>query len=222
MFVDDLAHPALDDGDRHHLQRVLRLRAGDRLTVSDGAGRWRTCRFGDDLEAIDDPVTLTKPTPPVSVAFSLLKGDRTEWVIQKLTELGVDRIVPFVAERSVARWEPSRAEQRMRRYERVAREAAMQSRRCWVPQISVPTSFSDLAARSKLVLCQKGGEPPQIALNVVAVGPEGGWTDTELAAADHTMGLGEGVLRAETAAIVAGVLLTALRSASILPRNDVI
>jgi len=108
-FVADLDRPVLDDHDRHHFERVVRLRAGDALTVSDGQGGWRSCRFGEELEPVDEVASVARPEPAVTVAFALVKGERPEWVTQKLTELGVDTIVPFTAARSVVRWDERKA-----------------------------------------------------------------------------------------------------------------
>ena len=110
-FVVDLDAPELDPDDRHHFARVLRLRRGDTITVSDGDGRWRLCRFGDPLEP-SGPIEHEPPAAPrLTVAFAVVKGERTEWAVQKLVELGVDTVIPFVADRSVVRWDPAKSEQ---------------------------------------------------------------------------------------------------------------
>ena len=132
-FVAELAAPVLDAGDRHHLERVLRLRPGDCVSVSDGHGGWRLCRFGPVLEPAGEVARDPGPSPTVTVAFALTKGERPEWAVQKLTEVGVDRIVPMAAARSVVRWGPDRAAANVERLRRVAREAAMQCRRTWLP-----------------------------------------------------------------------------------------
>ena len=85
-FVVDLDAPELSDDDRRHLERVLRLRPGQDVTVSDGAGRWRRCRFGDPLEPAGGVVEDERLSPPVAVALSLTKGERLDWAVQKLTE----------------------------------------------------------------------------------------------------------------------------------------
>src|SRR5438128_591438 len=100
-FVASVDEPVLDDEDHHHLSRVLRLRDADPFTVSDGLGRWRWCRFGSELVAEGPVTTEPRPEPTVAVAFALVKGERPEWIVQKLSEVGVDRIVPFAAARSV-------------------------------------------------------------------------------------------------------------------------
>ena len=148
-FVDDLDAPALDDDDRRHLERVLRLRPGEVVTVSDGAGGLRRCRYaaGGALTP-DSAVERTEaPAPVLTVAFAVPKGDRAEWAVQKLTEVGVDRIVLLETARSVVRWgEEARASRRVDRLRRVAREAAMQSRRAWLPTVEGPVPFATAAA----------------------------------------------------------------------------
>jgi len=104
-FVADVESPELGPDDRHHLERVLRLRPGDELTVADGAGRWRRCRFGPVVEVDGEVEVEPPPAPAITLAFALTKGERPEWTVQKLTEVGVDRIVPFVSDRSIVRWD---------------------------------------------------------------------------------------------------------------------
>ena len=209
-----MATPALGDDDRHHLERVLRLRPGEVVTVSDGHGGWRSCTFvtGGGLVPVGDVEVRPRPVPPVTVAFALTKSEKPELTVQKLTELGVDRIVPFVAGRSVARWEGDRAERHLSRLRRVAREAAMQSRRAHLPEVSDLAGFADLAGLAGACRADVGGGPPTLDRPVILVGPEGGWTDEERAAGLPAIGLGPQVLRAETAAITAGALLVALRA----------
>ena len=211
VFVADVDAPALRDDDRHHLSRVLRVRDGDALTVSDGRGRWRACRFGAELEPLGAVVADEQPSPALAVGFALVKGERPELVVQKLTELGIDRIVPFVAARSVVRWDDAKAARAHERLEAVAREAAMQSRRTWLPTVTPVATFADVAVAGA-ALCESGGAPPSLATPTLLVGPEGGWAPEELGAGLPTVALGPTVLRAETAAIAAATLLTALRA----------
>jgi 16S rRNA (uracil1498-N3)-methyltransferase len=213
VFVDDLAAPVLAPDDTHHLGRVLRLRAGEVVSVSDGRGGWRACAWtGTGVEPTDEVVREAAPVPPVTVAFAPVKGDRPEWVVQKLTEVGVDRIVPFTAARSVVRWDGDRGVRQLERLRRIAREAAMQARRVWLPEVAEPTSFSAVAGLDGVALAEPGGGPPTLVRPVLAVGPEGGWSPEELDEGLPHVGLGLTVLRAETAAIAAGVLLCALRA----------
>lgn len=211
VFVEDLEVPVLADQDQHHLGRVLRLSPGEPVTVSDGAGSWRACRFGVELVP-EGPIVVEPPLrPEVTVAFAVVKGERPDWTVQKLTELGVDRIVPFLAARSVVRWDGARGDRHVVRLQRVAREAAMQSRRVHLPLVEAVATFADVASRPDAVLAAAGGRPPAAGDSVVLVGPEGGWSDEERGRGLPEIGLGPTVLRAETAAVAAGVLLTALR-----------
>lgn len=213
MFVADLANPVLDDGDHHHLSKARRLRPGDALVLGDGSGRWCRARFGAaHLELAGEPVSTPLPWPPVSVGFALVKGAKPELAVQKLTELGVDRIRPFAAARSVVRWDAARSDQAHVRLQRVAREAAMQSRRGWLPMVDTLASFAEVAAEWGACRAERGGDPPTLATPLILTGPEGGWDLTERDAGLPVVGLGPGVLRAETAAIAAGVVLTVLRA----------
>ena len=224
VFVADPAAPELSPADRHHLERVLRLRAGDEISVADGAGQWRRCRLapGGVLEALDDVVVAARPRPEVAVAFALTKGERPDWAVQKLTEVGVDAIVPFTAERSVVRWSGERAAAQAERWRRIAREAASQSRRVWLPHVEDVQPFEQVVARPGAVLAEADGDPPTLAHPLVLVGPEGGWSPEELAAGAHLprVRLGDATLRAETAAVVAGTLLGALRAGLVRPVLD--
>jgi 16S rRNA (uracil1498-N3)-methyltransferase len=217
VVVSDVERPVLDGGDRHHLERVRRVRVGDPLTVTDGAGRWRWCRFGDDLEPDGVVVADPAPHPAVEVCFALVKGERPELVVQKLTELGVDRIVAFVAARSVVRWDTTKREHATERWRRIAREAAMQSRRTWLPDVEVAPDFAAVVGRPGATAAALGGGPPDLSRPCVLIGPEGGWAPEEEARFPATMGLGPTVLRAETAAIAAASLLAALRAGSVAP-----
>jgi 16S rRNA (uracil1498-N3)-methyltransferase len=215
VLVGDLADPALEDDVAHHLGRVLRLRAGATVTATDGVGGWRRCTFDGAAGLTPEGEPRREPAPeyPVTVAFALVKGQKPELVVQKLTELGVDRIVPFAAERSVVRWDAERAAKQLDRLARVAREACAQCRRLWTPEV-VPGTVAELLGRGA-VAADAGGRPLRREDHVVMVGPEGGWADGELATPTgeaERVALGEHVLRAETAAITAGALLTTLRA----------
>jgi 16S rRNA (uracil1498-N3)-methyltransferase len=233
VFVDDAAHPLLSPEDAHHLSRVLRLRAGEEVIVSDGAGHWARAvwsgRESGAVTALDDAPGPggdgsvqfePAPAPALTVAFAPTKGERPEWVVQKLTELGLDRIVPLVSERSVVRWAGTRGQGAVARLRRVAREAAMQCRRVWLPEISEVVPFGALGrlgAPGEVVLAQLSGDRPSAAQRVVAVGPEGGWSGDELSAGLQTVGFGLSVLRAETAAVTAGALMVSLRTGTVAP-----
>jgi len=211
VFVDDIEAPVLTASDRHHLERVLRIRKGDPLTVSDGRGWWRSCVYGAPVQATDEPRLVMLDEPEITIAFTPVKGDRPEWVVQKLTELGVDRIVVLRSERSVVRWEGERAAKQVERFERVAREAAMQCRRCHLPTIEGIADLASVASRTGAVRADRGGASIALDTPVVAIGPEGGWTAAEREVLPDAVGLADHVLRAETAAVAAGALLTAQR-----------
>ena len=229
VFVDG----ALDDdlvvtgGDAHHLKRVRRLRGEERVTASDGHGSWRLYRVVEarrgDLALSADGPTCTEPVlvPALTVAFALTKGEKPEAVVTHLTELGVDRIVPVIARRSVVRWDGSRVDAALDRLGRVAREAAMQCRRSTLPEIGRPLEIGRLAGRADLVLADRDGGPAEELPEpgpdgwLLVVGPEGGLEPDELAALDRAarIGVGPHVLRAETAAVAAASALTACRRA---------
>ena len=218
-FVDDLGAPLLDDADHHHLTRVLRLSDGAPLTVGDGRGGWRPARFRTDSALGPEPdgevVVVPPPSRTVAVGFALIKGGRPELVVQKLTELGVDRILPLAASRSVVRWDDDKAAVQVERFRRVAREAAMQSRRVHLPIVEPLTRAVDVPHGPGLAMAQPGGGPLADDLVVLLVGPEGGWTAGELEGR-RTVGLGTTVLRAETAAIATATLLVAVRDGRLI------
>lgn len=214
VFVDDLEVPTLRHDDHHHLVRVLRLGAGETVTVSDGLGGWRVCVHRGDgtLEPLAATVREHVRSRTIGVGFVVMKGDRPEWVVQKLTELGVDRIVPLHSARSVVRWDTERARKNVERLRRIAREAAMQSRQVWLPVVEDVMELAVAAAHPDACLAEPGGGPLDLSRPFVIVGPEGGFTPEELAASVPHVGLpGGGILRADTAAVTAGVLLATLR-----------
>jgi 16S rRNA (uracil1498-N3)-methyltransferase len=208
---------ALEPEAVHHFARVLRLRAGELVTVTDGAGALRTCAVPDDfagsgeLQPTGAVERHERPLPPVAIGVALAKADKPDLVVQKLTELGVDRIVLFEAERSVVRWDADKAAKALRRLRAVATEALQQSRGCFLPDLDL-APFAALAAVPGVVRADAGGAPPSLAMPLVLIGPEGGWSPSERAAVPATVGLAPTVLRAETAAVAAGALWVALRS----------
>jgi 16S rRNA (uracil1498-N3)-methyltransferase len=208
VFVDDLTMPTLSVDDAHHLARVLRLRDGERVTASDGRGRWRECRFVGVGLAVAGEVESESRSGDVTVLFALSKGDKPETAVQKLTELGVARIVPFVAERSVVKWDGEKSQRNLERLRKVAREAAMQSRQVHLPRIDDvhPSLAVAIEAVGDVALAEPGGAPVDASVSAIAVGPEGGFTPAEVAGR-RTVALPGGILRAETAAVVAGALL---------------
>jgi len=239
VFVDHLDTPSLSDTDEHHLSRVLRLRDGESVTASDGRGGWRSCVWADGtLRASGDVVTVAAPAQRIGVAFVPVKGDRNEWSVQKLTEIGVDDIILLAPTRhSVVRW--SDADKQLRKLRVVAREAAMQSRRVWLPSVSGLVTLADALAVPGAAVADPAASPatpaspaapaspatqgaapaspatPNLASPVlIVVGPEGGFDDDEIPANVARVSLGDTILRAETATLVAATLLAARRSAA--------
>jgi 16S rRNA (uracil1498-N3)-methyltransferase len=223
VFVDHLETPSLSDNDEHHLSRVLRLRDGESVTASDGRGGWRSCVWADGaLRASGDVVTVAAPAQRIGVAFVPVKGDRNEWSVQKLTEIGVDDIILLAPTRhSVVRW--SDADKQLRKLRVVAREAAMQSRRVWLPAVSGLVTLADALAMpgaavadpaaSSTALSASLAAPNRASPALIVVGPEGGFDDDEIPANVPRVSLGDTILRAETATLVAATLLAARRSA---------
>lgn len=222
----------VDGGDAHHLESVLRLRPGEAVGATDGRGGYLRCRWAGSGRLEPEGSASYEPgRPAVTVALTPVKGDRPDWAVQKLTELGVDRIVVVEAARSVVRWDDRRAAGARERLGRIARAAVMQSRQRWVPEIAGPVPLAAVlggadghpggptgaSAPGGLAMAEMGGPPPPAGLHTIVVGPEGGWSPAELAQAPALVGLGDPVLRAETAAVAAGVLLTALRSGLVAP-----
>lgn len=227
------------EGDEaHHAVVVRRMRVGERLTLCDGAGRTATAEvaatgkrwFEARVETVDD---RPEPAPRVTVVQALPKGDRGELAVEVLTEVGVARIVPWAAERSVAVWKGERAAKAHAKWAATAREAAKQSRRAHHPVVEPLATTDALLAtvRSQVeagglvvVLHEEDGAPlatvpvgadtPEL---LVVVGPEGGLTSEEIdalvTAGAMTVRLGEEVLRTSTAglAAVSGLLARTTR-----------
>ena len=201
----------------HHCARVLRLRPGERVTLTDGGGRWvevvLSPSFGDTGDVIPAGSVRQESRPPdIGVAFSLTKGDRPETVVQKLTELGVARIIQVRAVRSIVKWDDSKAERNTARLALIARSALEQSRGVWLPIIEHGITAELLARRPGVVRADRGGREFRSGDAIVAIGPEGGWDASERALMPEAVGLPGSVLRAETAAIVAGALLVGLHA----------
>lgn len=214
VFVDSLAELRVNSDDLAHLRKSLRMRPGDALTASDGQGSWRHVRFGaaDRLDPAGDIITVAEPAPEMCVAFSLVKGQKPELVIQKLTELGLDRIVVLDADRSVVKWDDEKIDRAEQRWGRIVREAAMQSHRVRLPTVEALIPAVAWIGEAPVSIAHFGGEAVGSSHTSIAIGPEGGWSPEETAAAARTVSLGSTVLRAETAAIAAGTLLTAVRT----------
>src|SRR6267154_3338488 len=185
----------------HHLARVLRAEPGQLYELSDGESVWlaRTEDIGRD--AVEFALVELLPTllPPLRIALllAIVKFDRFEWAIEKATELGADEIIPLAADRS-EKGLLAAAAKRAQRWERILTESAQQARRLRVPVLREAAkpreAFRDTSPKVRLLLSERDGASPMRDLLepaaavvrgreatgvAVAIGPEGGWTDTE-------------------------------------------
>jgi 16S rRNA (uracil1498-N3)-methyltransferase len=205
----------------HHLLHVLRLKPGDRIVIFDGRGtelQAELTRCGDDTasarllaptESRESPLDLT-------IAIAVPKMQSMSRIVQKLTELGVQRIVPVITERTTVTVHG--AARQITRWRRIAAEACKQSGRSHVPPVGDPLLFHELLELSlptTRFLFTLGGPPlreyERASSCVAAVGPEGGWSEGEIAAAVakgfRPVGLGPRTLRTETAALAVAAIL---------------
>lgn len=236
LFLADLDSPevgqvvALTGDEGRHASAVRRLRVGEVILICDGNGmavRGPVTTADKSGLAITVEQVLREPERPVRyVAVQALpKGERAEQAVEMLTELGIDEIVPWQAERSVVRWAPDRVERGLTRWRATAREAAKQSRRFRVPIVTMPMTTTELALRvaqtDLTVVLHETAEtslgnfsPPPIGEIMFIVGPEGGLTDEEVeaftAAGGRTALIADAVLRTSTAGVVALAQLQAL------------
>jgi len=206
----------------HHAAKVRRVRVGERICLTDGCGHWAEAEVvseqrGSLTVRVRHRGFEPTPNPFVTVVQALLKGDRGVLAVEMLTELGVDRIVPWQSQRCVSVWRDDKQNKGSNRWQRVASEAAKQSRRVRVPQVGALAELPQVLtlAESALVLvCHESASTPitTVDLNgvdqvVIVVGPEGGISDSELqqlsAAGAQPVSLGQTVLRASTAGTAA-------------------
>lgn len=212
VFVDDLNSPVLRDEDYHHLSRSLRLSDGSAISVGDGRGRWRSGRLAPAVEPTGPVVDAERPRWPITVAFAPVKAQRPEWIVQKLTELGVNHMIPLRTERSVVRWDNDRAGRQQQRWEKAIREAAMQSRQVLLPTFGpVSDVRTVLAEHPEAAMADPEGRPVNDGDRMLLIGPEGGWGPDERSKV-LLRSLPGGILRAETACVVAATMLVSFRN----------
>lgn len=210
-----------------HAADVRRLAAGERVDLTDGAGQLAECvvtrvQRGSVELAVRGRRVVPPPSPALVVVQAIAKGDRGQLAVELMTEVGVDVVVPWAAERCVVRWQGERGERALARWRSTAREAAKQARRSRIPEVTGPAGVGEVAARvaasaSAVVLDPRAGQalgdlavPPSGDV-VVIVGPEGGISPAEadVLAGAGAVGahLGPTVLRTSTAGSVAAAIL---------------
>jgi 16S rRNA (uracil1498-N3)-methyltransferase len=217
------------DGDEARHAAVKRIRVGEQVMLTDGAGTTAMVTVSavgkGSLSATVDTVSHAEPEMPrVVVVQAIPKGDRGELAVEMLTEVGVDVIVPWAASRCVAVWKPERADKALARWRATAREAAKQARRSWFPKVSEMVTTDEVVdllknASVPVVLHEAASGPladlpvPGRAEIVIVVGPEGGISDEELEAfakvGAEPVRLGSSVLRTSTAGVAATAALLA-------------
>jgi 16S rRNA (uracil1498-N3)-methyltransferase len=209
----------LNGADARHLA-VRRARPGEIIQVGDGAGtifeaRLESISADEAAASILSVQQVPAPSPRVTILQGLAKGTKVDWVVEKLVELGVDRIAVFTSGRSVPVWDQAKSEAMAKRWARVGHAAAKQSRRAWLPEVTGPLSSMDavrMAAASPIALVAdpgagrglkealQGAPPAEL---VLVVGPEGGLADEEVDSFEDAgataVDLGSQILRTETA-----------------------
>ena len=221
--VGDLVR--LDGDEGRHAADVRRLRIGEPVDLTDGMGTLLRATVtevhrGGLVAEVGSVERVAAPAPRLTVVQALAKGGRDEQAVETMTEVGVDEVVGWQAERCIARWTDRSAA----RWSDTARAAAKQARRAWWPTVTGPASTADVARRCAeadlaVVLHEAATEPlaglvvPPDATVVVVVGPEGGISDRELSqlteAGGRAVRLGDTVLRASTAGAAALAVLCA-------------
>lgn len=223
----------LEGEDAYHIQRVMRAEIGTKLICSNGVDREALVAITHmtkqvvEAEIVEELPMNAESSVEVWIAQSLPKGDKMELVIQKGTEIGAARFIPFNSERTVVQYDAKKETKRLDRWRKIAKEAAEQAHRNRIPTITSAASWKELLALGSQVdlallcyekqhtlsyrtlleqaLTERDSEKPYIIL--IAVGPEGGFTPAEAEEAEQagyrTVSLGRRILRAETAAMVA-------------------
>lgn len=225
--VETDASLELGEEDRRYLKTVLRLKEGDRLVLFDGRGSEYGARIEEWGEhnvslTVLDRRHIHFPDRKITLAQSLPKGSKMDFIIQKATELGVSRIVPFVSSRSVPILTKEKAAARHTRWKRISIEASKQCKRTIIPELSELSGFEDMLAlpsKDSLRIILWEGETERGLKDImqeskdggtkdcfIIVGPEGGFSRQEIDASRQegfvTASLGRNILRTETASLV--------------------
>ena len=210
----------------HHAAAVRRLRAGERADLSDGAGILAAgvvTGVGKDSVTLEIQVVhaVQEPEPRLAVAQALPKGDRGELAVELMTEVGVDVVIPWAAARSITKWQAERGAKALGKWRATAREAAKQSRRAWLPEVTELASTNVLAKRvtTAYSIVLEADAPaklhelplPESGEILLLVGPEGGISPAERdslrEAGAVEARLGPTVLRTSTAGAAAAAIL---------------
>lgn len=205
---------ALPDAIAHQVTHVLRLRDGDEIMLLEGDGLEVRCRLGaGGLDVVSRNPALGEPRHRLTVAQALLKGDHLEPVVRHGTEVGISRFELFVSDRCVVR---EISDARLARLRAVAREAAEQSERGVVPEVVAPVPVNDVVTNGSVLLFERTDGPrlsEVAAPERLIIGPEGGFTADEVAAAERAgatiAGLGPRILRSESVAVAAAAVILA-------------
>ncbi|SEB40872.1 16S rRNA (uracil(1498)-N(3))-methyltransferase [Paenibacillus sp. GP183] len=219
----------IEGDDAHHLQRVMRAEVGDEVICSNGKDREARVRITSldkssiTGEAVEELPMNAEPAVKVWIAQSLPKGDKMEIVIQKGTEIGAARFLPFLSERTVVQYDAKKEAKRTERWQKIAKEAAEQAHRNRVPEVESVLSWKQLLRQADQVdaawICYEKEDGKQLRTAIqealetekamsflFAVGPEGGFTEQEIQQAEAagfiSVSLGKRILRTETAAMV--------------------
>ncbi|MES2171692.1 MAG: 16S rRNA (uracil(1498)-N(3))-methyltransferase [Actinomycetota bacterium] len=221
------ARITVSGAEARHAVTVSRVAAGERITVGNGSGfvaSGEIVSAGPSEFVVDvDEVASTPPaSPAIWLAQALAKGDRDEYAVQQATELGVDGVIPWAAQRSIVRWEGPKLRKGHERWSAIVREASKQSVRPWIPEVADLAStqvLATLAAQTRMLVLEPTAELALSALEpdsrdiVLVVGPEGGIAQAELsrlqAAGAELVRLGDTVLRTSTAGPAALAVLSA-------------
>jgi 16S rRNA (uracil1498-N3)-methyltransferase len=224
--IDPVRSVALLRGEEAiHLGRVTRVKRGDEVRIFDGAGKRYlgvAADFTGDNLLLENLSSLPsgEPKKEITLAQALIKGDRWEWFLEKAVELGVLRIIPLITSRTVARPDKEASEKKVERWRKILLSAAKQCERGKIPEITAPLLLPDFlrglgpahnseerffcAERAGAEFLRPGADKSS---SLVALGPEGGWSEEEGLAFEKTcfkpVSLGERILRSETAAIAA-------------------
>jgi 16S rRNA (uracil1498-N3)-methyltransferase len=232
LFQPSTKLVAIEGDDAHHLQRVMRAEIGDQVICSNGVDREALVRITElgkgcvTAEVVEELPMNAEAAVEVWVAQSLPKGDKMETVIQKGTEIGAARFLPFLSERTVVQYDAKKEAKRTERWQKIAKEAAEQAHRNRVPQVTSVLTWKQLLGQAKEAdaawICyeKEAGQQLKPAIQeaaaagklgqgkrvLIAVGPEGGFTEQEIKQAEEagfrSVSLGARILRTETAAMV--------------------